>query len=83
MHIQRKIQLGALAVLANSLLALGLTASYPAHASSCGAKTFCPCQTLAFCQSQADPGCTATSVICGLGTCPGNVPPAHCLYKVS
>jgi hypothetical protein len=77
MDTQRKIQLGALAVLGNSLLALVLMASTPAHANPCSAINtgeLCSQVTLAYCQAIAKPGCTATSVYCPLNR-------AICLYQ--
>ena len=80
MKTRRKIQFGAAAVIANSVLALGLMAPRSALATPCQPKLFCGyqfCTGLAFCQGVADPGCTATSqtceIICG--------PSTLCLYQ--
>ena len=70
METKRKLQVGATAVIANGLLALSLMTPRPAFANPCAAQIVCAvCQTLAYCQSIAKPGCTATSV-----TCPTNQP---------
>jgi hypothetical protein len=77
MEIKRKIQFGAAAVIANSLLALSALAPLPALANPCANQVVCPgsCPTnLSFCQLIAQPGCTATSQICGspgIGICAG------------
>ena len=68
----RRMQLLALVVIANSVGALALMASSPAHASTCGPLQICsgaPCQVLpqavlnAVC-SDAAPGCTLSQALC-------------------
>jgi hypothetical protein len=66
METRRKIQFGALAVVANGLLALTLLSPRPALANPCSNQNVCvgTCVTVAYCQSIAQPGCTATGVFC-------------------
>jgi hypothetical protein len=95
MNAYRKIQLSAAAVIANSVLALGLVSSSPALASSCAPKQFCfggagggVCPTQAqiqqLCAFEAPPGCTVASWTCVIGPpgCVGSNVGAHvtCYY---
>jgi hypothetical protein len=75
METKRKLQFGAAAVIANGLLALTAMTPRTALANPCAEKILCSCQNLAYCQSIAAPGCTATSV----QTCTPEpaCPPAH------
>jgi hypothetical protein len=84
MLIRQKIQIGAAAVIANGLLALGLPGA--AFATTCSPIAL-PCEpgcvTLANCQSIAPPGCTATNVTClPTGTfCFGGLRENICQYQ--
>ena len=73
MQIQRKIQVGALSVAINGLLAM-MVLSPEARADSCTTTqlNLCICQTLAGCQALAPPGCTAVSATCYQLPCPQN-----------
>jgi hypothetical protein len=64
MHLKRKLQLFAIAVTANGLLALGSMTPTPAMASTCGETFFCDVCGIEGCQTMAPPGCTAVSGIC-------------------
>jgi hypothetical protein len=65
MEIKRRFQLGSAAVIANGLLALTALSPSPALANPCTGQVIpCSCHNLAYCQSIAKPGCTATSVVC-------------------
>jgi hypothetical protein len=68
MNIRRKIQLGALAVIANGLLAASMMAPRPAHAACADqyyCAGFCPADATAACQSVFGPlGCTAEAGVC-------------------
>jgi hypothetical protein len=59
MDTKRKIQLSAVAVMANGLLALGVMNPGPAQATSCGSYYFCDVCLLDGCQAVAPPGCKA------------------------
>jgi hypothetical protein len=79
MQTKRKIQLGALAVIANGLLSLSLLNPTTAFAGTCqtfqGCLQACPSNIIAECEL-IEPGCTATSAsscFAGAGPlCPGN-----------
>jgi hypothetical protein len=78
MEIKRKIQLGAGATIANSLLALTIMASPPALANPCSeisqvVGSSCGNANVV-CQNLALPGCTVTSAMCNL------IPPNKALY---
>ncbi len=91
MNVNRKIQLAAAGVIVNGALGLGLLASSPALATTCGPIVECfpsgfcngilPTQ---FCMSAEPPGCTFVSAGCVLnsGAC-GPVDPyqVRCVYK--
>ena len=70
MEIKRKLQLGAIAVIANGLLALTLAAPKNAFAGSCNPYAFCftscPSQTVQneLCGYYEPPGCTVASTAC-------------------
>lgn len=84
MDITRKIQLGAVTVVANGLLALGLTATpQTAHANPCAPQRICGATTaqcmnqstiLTACTNAAPAGCTATSATCVGPSCAGSFP---------
>jgi len=70
MNVNRKIQLAAIAVIANGALALSLLSSGPAFAASCGPK-FIGCIPVTncqyaqpFCTQLAPPGCVVTGESC-------------------
>jgi hypothetical protein len=79
----RKIQLGALAVIVNGLLALTVLAPQAAEANPCNGIFKCDfCFTSpSQCQPYAPPGCTVTSVQCVQGACAGNKPGSTCLFN--
>lgn len=60
MDTKRKVQVGAAAVIANGLLALSIMSPGTALANPCPLQSKCVCGDLAYCQSIAQPGCTAT-----------------------
>lgn len=90
MQTTRKIQLGAVAVIANSLLALTVLGPRPAFANPCAPIQQCiPGNTCtngnytALCQSLAQPGCTTTSNTCGFsGACDFD-PPVFIGFQVT
>jgi hypothetical protein len=57
MNVQRKLQLGAAAVIANGLLALTLMAPRPAMAAACSDYNFSACGCF---ECPTVPGCTVT-----------------------
>jgi hypothetical protein len=83
MEMKRKIQVASAAVIANGLLALTALSPSVALANPCAIQQFCHfCANLAYCQSHALPGCTATSVTCTtVGGClPGPSEVTICHY---
>lgn len=82
MEVRRKIQLGAVAVIANGLVAsVGMTPS-PVLANPCApiyrgsVGLACPFDAPTYCQSLAPPSCTVTSASCQFF----NVNPPMSLY---
>jgi hypothetical protein len=82
MQRNRKLQVTAAVVMANGLLAIGLLSPRLALANPCAEQIVCTCVSLAYCQSIAKPGCTATSNSCvpGLVQCAG-LPTTFCFYN--
>ena len=82
MQMNRKVQLGALAVVINGLLAATMLSS-PALASSCTTtqKVVCLCQSVAGCQSVAPPNCTAVSAQCITLACGNQQSATLCKYQ--
>jgi hypothetical protein len=78
MQIKRKIQLGAMAVVFNSVFAL-VSLPDTALANPCTTTyvcypfSVCPSQSLqnTLCQNSAPAGCTVTSTACPVSTCNG------------
>lgn len=72
MQFKRKLQLGALAVIANAAMALFAISPGPALAGTCGAKYVCgwtangtcPAHATGICNSATPPGCTLASATC-------------------
>lgn len=88
METKRKLQLGALVVVANSLLALTVMAPRPALANPCTPIYAClgpcgPTYSPSKCQNIAKPGCTYTSYTCTPGQCPPSMisPATTCYYN--
>jgi hypothetical protein len=86
MEIKRKVQLGALAVIANATLGLTMFYATPALANPCTEQFYCAglCPAnLNTCNSIAPAGCTATSDQClSAGTACGGLPIlVGCLYQ--
>jgi hypothetical protein len=84
MNAQRKLQLSAAAIIANSLLVLGMTA--PAGAQSCQPFAFvCGiCPSIDYCQANLPPGCSiATHVECTMPffVCINYFIEARCYYQ--
>jgi len=78
---KRKIQLGAVAIIGNGILALTALSSSPALATSCTSGNFCvlACSSQgAVSQCQAiQPGCTVVSAMCAIQGCNTGLPPPH------
>ena len=87
MDIKRRLQVGAAAVIANSLLALIAMSPNTALANPCAPKTAClgACggQATAFCNFNNPPGCTSTSLTCtpGQGCSVPHVFSVVCFYN--
>jgi hypothetical protein len=81
MKTVRKLQLGAVAVILNGLAAFTAMTPQAALANPCPVRGFCGlCPTLAYCQSIASPGCTATSTSCVAIPCAGTLVLGACHY---
>ena len=86
MKIQQRLQLGAAAVIANSLLALSIMSPRLAHAATCAPIGGCVhgCDAAQnYCASLTPTGCTLVSATCPTGTCGGFIVPIHvtCTYQ--
>lgn len=90
MNPYRKIQMSAAAVIANGALALGLSSSSPALATTCNPHAYCVLQgmcqveAMAICTSEAPPGCTYSSSLCSYPShsgCSNNLYLLYCQYK--
>jgi hypothetical protein len=87
MNINRQIQLGAAAVVANGILALTFLSPEVAHAVSCGPKALCVpvanCQDLGpgYCRQVTPPGCTLEGWLCTQTSCGVGKEVISCAYK--
>ena len=79
MNAQRKLQLGAAAVIANGLLAITMFAPRSALAVTCSDVNSCLC-TISTCNRVAPPGCVATSFTCTSSFCGPAKPVVTCHY---
>jgi hypothetical protein len=70
MNTQRKLQLGAAAVIANGIVALGTMAPVPAVAAACNSHALVYCHTCNLSLCQPVSGCTLTALCLYQFECP-------------
>jgi hypothetical protein len=86
MNINRKIQLAAAAVIANSALALGLMSPIPAFAAACAPKIVCAPAAICITGGQIGwcahlyPGCTVLTAACST-PCGASQTYIECFFK--